>query len=94
MSSITQPANKVRTEAKGSVEKIPFESVRDPGAYLCHWSGHLLRVPREVAAAGRSARMSIVSSETLLVTRISDDPEVPAGRARALANEVGLKAAF
>ena len=24
---------------------IPFDSIRSPGAYVCNWNGHLLRVP-------------------------------------------------
>ena len=26
---------------------IPFDSIRSPGAYVCNWNGHLLRVRSE-----------------------------------------------
>ena len=73
---------------------IAFEAISEPGAYICNWSGHLLRVPRELSAAHRTARMTLVSNAKLEVTRIGSDPEMPVARARALAKEAGITVAF
>jgi len=73
---------------------LTFDAIREPGAYVCHWSGHLLRVHREVNTADRSARTSMVSNQKLYVTRIGNDPEIPLPRARMVAREAGLSIAF
>ncbi len=67
--------------------KIPSENISDPGCYVCNWSGHLLRVPENGAAPCRSVLLSIVGSEPLFVTKISDDPYIPLTKAKLLAAE-------
>ncbi|MEW6251035.1 MAG: hypothetical protein AB1716_10340 [Planctomycetota bacterium] len=71
---------------------IPFDSIRSPGAYICNWSGHLLRVPP--ATLVPNGVMNIVGSEPLYVTKISEDPDVPLTRARQLARGLNLRPAF
>ncbi len=84
----------VRRENKTFASPITFEAIREPGAYLCHWSGHLLRVPKGATTADRAGRISLVSNEKLYVTRIDGDPEIPLPKARALAKETGVSTAF
>lgn len=60
---------------------VPFEGINSPGAYVLP-SGHLLRVPSDSIAAGRSPLMSIEAKEPLLVTKISDDPNITKAKAR------------
>jgi len=64
---------------------VPFESINEPGCYVCNWSGHLLRVPEDGVAPGRSPLVSIVGREQLFVTKISSNPYIPATKARILA---------
>jgi len=73
---------------------VPFDTIASPGTYVCTWSGHLLRVPRGCVDAGQSLGVNLVGREPLMVTKISDDPELPLTRARALAAELGLSAGF
>ena len=61
---------------------IPFNEMSDPGAYYCHSTGWLYRIPDEGLATGHSPVMNIQSSDELYVTRISSDPWVPLNKAR------------
>jgi len=71
---------------------IPFDSIRSPGTYICNWSGHLLRVPRN--ALMPNAVVNIVGPEPLFVTKISDDAACPLSRAREVASELNLDVNF
>lgn len=64
---------------------IPFENINEPGCYICNWSGHLLRVPEDGIAPGRSPVLSFCGSEPLYVTKISDNPFIPVTKAKMLA---------
>jgi len=64
---------------------LPFNGIHEPGAYICHWSGHLLRVPEDSISEERTPRMSVIGSEALLVTKIDNDPFVTVTKARLLA---------
>lgn len=64
---------------------IPFASICEPGAYVCNWSGHLLRVPQDAVTAGRSPLIDIVGPDCLFVTKICNDPFVTLTKARLLA---------
>ncbi len=74
--------------------RLPLDSVTTPGAYVCNWSGHLLRVPADSLAAGGPLAVNIIGGEPLTVTKISDDPTVPLARARGLAWLCGLSPQF
>ncbi len=71
---------------------IPFDSIRSPGAYVCNWSGHLLRVPP--AALIPNGVMNIVGPEPLYVTKLSDDPDISLGGARQIARTLKLRPTF
>ena len=73
---------------------IPFESIQDPGCYICHWSGHLLRVPEDGVAAGRSPLINLIGNETLWVTKISDNPYIPVTKARMVASNLDCNVSF
>lgn len=89
--SVTTTPNRARTSAGAA---IPFDTIGSPGAYICNWSGHLLRVPVGTVAAGRRLAFNIVGREPLLVTKISDDPQVSLTEARTLAAGLGVCAGF
>ena len=68
---------------------VPLDTLGSPGAYICHWSGHLLRVP-QCSLLG----LNIVGREPLMVTKISANPQVPLAKARSLAASLGCNAGF
>jgi len=64
---------------------LPFDGINEPGAYVCRWSGHLLRVPEDSISTERTPRMSVIGANALLVTKIDNDPYVTVTKARLLA---------
>ncbi len=73
---------------------IPFEAIQEPGCYVCNWSGHLLRVPEDGVAAGRSPLISIVGGEPLFVTKLSDNPFLPLTKAKMIASNLDCAVNF
>jgi hypothetical protein len=71
---------------------IPFDSIRAPGAYVCNWNGHLLRVPEKALVP--DGVINLVGPEPLYVTQISDDPAIPLRSARHAAQDMRLPVAF
>jgi hypothetical protein len=69
---------------------IPADNLREPGAYLCLWSGHLLRIPKETIRPSCFPLVMIEGSESLLVVRLSHDPHLSATDARETALDLGL----
>ncbi len=74
--------------------KVPFDSINEPGAYICNWTGHLLRVPEDGVTPGRSPLINIVGGETLWVTKISDNPYITLTKARILASNFDVNVSF
>jgi hypothetical protein len=64
---------------------IPFDNINEPGTYVCNWSGHLLRVPEDGIANGRSPLVNMVGPQPLFVTKISDNPYITLTKAKLLA---------
>ena len=83
-----------RFPSNGMVEVLPFESIDGPGCYVCAWSGHLLRVPEDAIAPGRSPRINLVARGPLVVTKISENPYLPITRARLLAANLNIGVCF
>ena len=81
-----------QSENLGSV--LPFDGISDFGAYVANWSGHLIRVPEDGLASGRSPLINIVGTETLTVTKISENPFVPITKARLLASNYDVNVNF
>lgn len=73
---------------------LPFNAISSPGAYICNWSGHLMRIPERTVVPGEALTLNIVGREPLTVTKISDNPAVSLHEARTLAQRLGLKAGF
>ena len=73
---------------------VPFDCLQQPGAYVCNWSGHLVRVPEDGVTLGRSPMINIVGTEPLFVTKISDNPFVTATKARLMAANFDLPVNF
>ncbi len=50
MSNPTKTATQTQYQSGFATQcgtSIPFESIQEPGAYICTWSGHLLRIPED-----------------------------------------------
>ncbi len=73
---------------------IPFESINDCGAYICNWSGHLLRVPEDGVIPGRSPAINLVGPQPLTVTKISDNPFITVTKAKLVACNFDLSVNF
>ena len=73
---------------------VPFEQVCEPGAYVCNWNGHLMRVPPDAISSSHCPTINIVGPEPLFVTKISDDPFVTLTKARMLACNFDINVCF
>jgi hypothetical protein len=73
---------------------MPFASICEPGAYICNWSGHLLRVPADARSSGGGPIVNFVGPDNMLVTKVSENPYIPVTRARLLAADFGIAANF
>ncbi len=82
------------TASQGFGTQIPFESITNPGCYICNWSGHLLRIPEDALKPGRSPVLNIKGADTLFVTKISTDPFLPVTKARMLAADCDVVVNF
>ncbi len=72
---------------------IPFDQIAAPGAYVCGWSGHLLRVPEQILDEGLRP-LKLRHFGPLTVTKISDDPHISISEARTRAASLQLDARF
>lgn len=73
---------------------LPFDQINESGAYICNWSGHLLRVPEDGVTAGRSPTLNLVGTEPLTVTKISDNPFITLTKAKLVASNFDLNVNF
>ncbi len=73
---------------------VPLDEIHEGGAYVCNWSGHLLRVSGDSLDCGPGLPVKVIGCEPLLATKISENPYVSISRARALACEFSLPANF
>lgn len=79
----TPKAQEQETTTMGT--QVPFESIHEPGTYICNWSGHLLRIPDDAVSQGRSPPLNILGREPLFTTKISEDPFITVTKARLIA---------
>lgn len=93
MTTATQTSpNQECTQSYGTV--VPFESIQEPGCYICNWSGHLMRVPQDGVAPGRSPLVSIIGCEQLFVTKLSNNPFIPRTKAKLIASNLDCNVNF
>ncbi len=85
-----EPKTSTRAQRYGEGASVglvtPFECINEPGAYVCNWSGHLLRVPDDAITTGRSPMINILGPDELFVTKISENPFLPVTKARLMAS--------
>ncbi len=80
--------------APGVGNTFAFDQINDPGAYVCNWSGHLIRLPEDAVTPGRSPVMEILGRDDLHVTKISENPFLPVTKARMIASDLDLEVNF
>ena len=73
---------------------MPFESIQEPGCYICNWTGHLLRVPEDGVAPGRSPLLNIIGTVPLVVTKISENPYLTLTKAKMIAANIDVNVNF
>lgn len=73
---------------------LQFENIGEPGCYVCNWSGHLLRVPPEAVNEAKSPAISVIASQPLLVTKITNDPFTSLTKARMVASNMDVNVNF
>ena len=83
--STTTPTIKTVSTTVVPGTTLAFDSISEPGAYICNWSGHLLRVPDDAVAPDRSPLINMIGCEPLFVTKISSNPFVSVTKAKLLA---------
>ena len=81
-------------EGNGVGNTSAFDSINETGTYVCHWSGHLLRVPEDALKAGRSPVVDMRGREPLIVTKISQDPFISLTKARLVASDLDQEVNF
>jgi hypothetical protein len=95
MSNQTRAADTTTAFATKTVgTTIPFDAINEPGAYICNWSGHLLRVPEDGVTPGRSPMINIIGAGPLTVTKICENPYVTLTKAKLLASNFDLQVNF
>ena len=84
MTTATKHANTNCDAGSECGQTMPFANISEPGCYVCNWSGHLMRIPDDAVRQGRSPLIEIIGPETMIVTKLSDDPFIPLTKARML----------
>ncbi len=74
--------------------RMLFDAIRQPGCYVCDWSGHLVRVSEGAIARGSAMLPSVMGSNPLYVTKISDDPQLEIEKAKGIARDLELSINF
>jgi hypothetical protein len=92
--TLTPYRNNVHPDDHCHPMTIQFDHINEPGCYVCNWSGHLLRVPPDGIAPGRSPLMNFVGRKALFVTKIGNDPYMAVTKARLLAANAYLDIHF
>ncbi len=90
----TNTTNYTTFNTKSIGTTIPFDAINEPGAYICNWSGHLLRVPEDGVTPGRSPMINIVGTDSLTVTKISENPYITLTKAKLVASNFDLAVNF
>jgi len=72
------------TSYEGNQMTIPFNEIREPGTYYFHTTGWIFRVPPECLSPGHSPVLNIHGNDQCYVTKITDNPWIPVGKAREI----------
>ncbi len=73
---------------------MALEEIAEPGAYVCHCCGDLIRVVDALTLPGDEAFIQEHGGQAVRVSRLSDDPFVPITWARMEAANLDLRVSF
>ena len=71
-----------------------LDEITEPGTYVCHGSGDLLRVAETEAPPSDVEPMQKQGDQPVYVTQISRDPYVPISKARVAAANLDIEIKF
>lgn len=94
MTTATQIPPRPVQMAPGAGTVFNFDQIDSPGAYVCNWSGHLVRIPEDAVSHGRSPVLEFVARDDLHVTKVSDNPFIQLTKARMIASDLDLNVNF
>lgn len=94
MTTATQIPSRPAQMAPGVGTTFGFDQIESPGAYVCNWSGHLLRIPDDAVNHGRSPVLEILGKDDLQVTKISENPFIAVTKARMVTSDLDLDVNF
>ena len=91
----SQPQSQsTRSWLPGDVPRKLLGEITEPGAYVCHGSGDLLRVADSETPPGNVEPIESKGGQPIYVTRISSDPFVPISKARMAAANLDIEIHF
>ena len=73
---------------------VTLEEIAEPGVFVCHCCGDLIRVVDALTLPGDEAFIQEHGGQAVRVSRLSDDPFVPATWARMEAANLDLRVSF
>lgn len=77
-----------------NAEQFPIQKIEEEGCYVDTRHGYLYRVTPEMLNIGGTVFMGFTSDEPWLVTKISEDPNMPLDECRIVAANYSLHVAF
>ena len=81
--------------ARSSGPHVLLQDIAEAGAYVCHWSGDLLRVTEhEIPQHNVPESAEAPQDQLLQTTKISGDPFIPISQARFLASNFDIDISF
>ena len=75
-------------------DTVALEEIAEPGAYVCHCCGDLIRVVDAPTLPGDEAFLQAHGGQAVRVSRLSGDPFVPITWARMEAANLDLRVSF
>ena len=75
--------------------RVLLQDILEPGAYVCHWNGDLLRVLENELPLDELPNVPETTEDQVLeTTKVSDDPFIPISQARMAASNFDIAVNF
>lgn len=90
-----KPPNQTPQAPGAAFKTQKWNSVQEPGCYVCNETGQLLRVPSGAEGSKQNPKIEILGSEgSVAVTRLSADARLGIPELRTLAKSASVTAKF
>ncbi len=81
--------------ANSTGPRVLLQDILEPGAYVCHWNGDLLRVLENELPLDELPDLPATTEEQVLeMTKLSSDPFITISQARMAASNFDIEANF